>query len=57
MEAKEFKWQNERYNQTREQHDGLVCGGLDTGIAYGLMVFSGASFIAAGVLLILRVVF
>jgi len=56
MEAKEFKWENERYNQTREQHDGLVCGGLDTGIAYGLSVFSGAAFVLAGLLLILRLI-
>ncbi|WP_287129934.1 hypothetical protein [Candidatus Cyanaurora vandensis] len=50
MENKEFKWENERYNQTREQNDGLACGGLDVGIAYGLMMFAGLSFILAVVL-------
>ncbi|WP_218079940.1 hypothetical protein [Anthocerotibacter panamensis] len=47
MEAKEFKWENERYRETREHHDGIACSTLDVFIAYSLMLFAGLSFVLA----------
>jgi hypothetical protein len=50
MESKEFKWEQKRYNKTREHHDGVPCGGFDTVIAYGLVAFSGiACALACGI--------
>jgi len=47
MAVQDFEWEHDRYNQTRERHDGIPCGIIDTGIAYGLMVFSGLAGMAA----------
>jgi len=44
-----FEWDNQRYNQTREQHDGVACTRLDVAIAYGLTIFGGLAFALAGV--------